>query len=131
MAYLADSDIIIDFLKSKPQAVSIFKRISGEDIKMSIASWIEIMYGIKKSKIAGQKQLGEFRQLLESRQINILPLEEIIADEFISLKLDLEKKGERLADFDLFIAATAVAHDLTLVTGNKKHFSRVPGLKLL
>ena len=98
---------------------------------MSIASWIEIMYGIKKSKIAGQKQLGEFQQFLESRQINILPLEEIIADEFISLKLDLEKKGERLADFDLFIAATAVAHDLTLVTGNKKHFSRVPGLKLL
>lgn len=131
MAYLADSDIIIDFLKNKQQGISIFKRISGEDIKMSIASWIEIMYGIKKSKIAGQKQLGEFQQFLESRQINILPLEEIIADEFISLKLDLEKKGERLADFDLFIAATAVAHDLTLVTGNKKHFSRVPGLKLL
>ena len=131
MAYLADSDIIIDFLKNKQQGISIFKRISGEDIKMSIASWIEIMYGIKKSKIAGQKQLGEFRQLLESRQVNILPLEEIIADEFVSLKLDLEKKGERLADFDLFIAATAVAHDLTLVTGNKKHFSRVPGLKLL
>ena len=62
MAYLADSDIIIDFLKNKQQGISIFKRISGEDIKMSIASWIEIMYGIKKSKIAGQKQLGEFQQ---------------------------------------------------------------------
>jgi len=131
MAYLVDSDLTIDFLRSKPQAVSIIKRISGQDIKISIASWIEVMYGIRKSKIAGQKQLGEFQQLLESRKISILPLEEKVADEFVSLKLDLEKKGERLADFDLFIAATAVAHDLTLVTGNKKHFSRVLGLKLL
>lgn len=131
MAYLVDSDLTIDFLRNKLQAVSTIKRISGQDIKISIASWIEVMYGIRKSKIAGQKQLGEFQQLLKSRQISILPLEEKAADEFVSLKLDLEKKGERLADFDLFIAATAIAGNMTLVTGNKKHFSRIPRLKLL
>lgn len=131
MAYLVDSDLTIDFLRNKLQAVSTIKRISGQDIKISIASWIEVMYGIRKSKIAGQKQLGEFQQLLKSRQISILPLEEKVADEFVSLKLDLEKKGERLADFDLFIAATAIAGNMTLVTGNKKHFSRIPRLKLL
>lgn len=131
MAYLADSDIIIDFLKNKQQGISIFKRMIGEDIKMSIVSWVEIMYGIRKSKIAGQKQLDQFKQLLDSRQISVLSLKEEIADKFITLKLDLEKKGERLADFDLFIAATAISGSLTLITGNKKHFSRIPGLKLL
>jgi tRNA(fMet)-specific endonuclease VapC len=35
-----------------------------------------------------------------------------------------------LADADLQIAATALIHDLELVTGNVKHFKRVPGLRL-
>jgi predicted nucleic acid-binding protein len=35
-----------------------------------------------------------------------------------------------LADADLQIAATALLHDLELVTGNVKHFKRVPGLKI-
>lgn len=131
MSYLADSDVIIDFLRSQPQAISLFKRISSQNISISVASWAEIMYGIRKSKIAGQKQLDQFKQLLESRQIDILPLEEKVADEFVTLKLGLEKKGKRLADFDLFIAATAISGSLTLITGNKKHFSRIPGLKLL
>jgi predicted nucleic acid-binding protein len=42
----------------------------------------------------------------------------------------LEKQGNRLEDTDLFIAATALANDYTLVTHNTRHFSRIPGLKL-
>lgn len=36
----------------------------------------------------------------------------------------------RLSQFDLAIAATALHHDLTLLTENRKHFERVPGLKI-
>ncbi len=35
-----------------------------------------------------------------------------------------------IPDADLFIAATALHHDLTLVTRNLKHFERVPGIRL-
>jgi tRNA(fMet)-specific endonuclease VapC len=35
-----------------------------------------------------------------------------------------------IADFDLAIAATALAHGLTMVTHNTRHFNRVPGLVL-
>jgi len=38
--------------------------------------------------------------------------------------------GQRLDDPDLRIAAICVAHDLTLVTGNVRHFERVPGLRV-
>lgn len=40
----------------------------------------------------------------------------------------LEDAGERLADADLQIAATAIVHGLAVVTGNVRHFERVPGL---
>jgi predicted nucleic acid-binding protein len=42
----------------------------------------------------------------------------------------LEAAGRPLADADLQIAATALLHDLELVTGNVKHFSRVRGLRI-
>jgi len=45
------------------------------------------------------------------------------------IRRDLRLQGRLLADNDLWIAATALAHDLTLVTRDK-HFERVPGLKL-
>ncbi len=35
-----------------------------------------------------------------------------------------------LEDFDLLIAATALAHDRTLVTNNLDHFNRIPELQL-
>lgn len=38
-------------------------------------------------------------------------------------------RGRPLADADLQIAATALLHDLELVTGNEKHFKLVRGLR--
>ena len=51
-----------------------------------------------------------------------------VMDTFGSLKAELEKGGRRLDDFDLIIASTAMMLGYTLVTNNKRHFSRVPGL---
>ena len=42
----------------------------------------------------------------------------------------VENRGERLDDFDLAIAACALAHNLTLVTNNTDHFGRIADLKL-
>ncbi|MEA2511263.1 MAG: hypothetical protein QOJ59_750, partial [Thermomicrobiales bacterium] len=42
----------------------------------------------------------------------------------------LRSQGRLIPDIDLQIAATAVSLDLTLVTRNLRHFSRIPGLKI-
>ncbi len=41
-----------------------------------------------------------------------------------------EKGGQPLEDADLQIAATAIYHDLEIVTGNLKHFERIPGVRI-
>lgn len=43
---------------------------------------------------------------------------------------DMERSGTIIGTHDLLIAATALTHDLTLVTGNGRHFGRVEGLKM-
>lgn len=52
------------------------------------------------------------------------------ADVFGMLKASLEDRGTPLDDFDVIIASCALAHNLTLVTNDTRHFSRIDGLKL-
>ena len=60
----------------------------------------------------------------------IIPNGKESAENFGMLKALLETSSTRLDDFDLTIASCALAHNLTLVTNNLKHFSRIEGLKI-
>ena len=75
-----------------------------------------------------QKKHYKIKSLEES--IEIAPISTAAAEIFGMLKAELEKEGIRLDDFDLVLATCALAHNLTLVTNNTKHFERIAGLKL-
>jgi predicted nucleic acid-binding protein len=62
--------------------------------------------------------------------VTILPVDLSTARVFGMIRAELEMSGNILPDADLQIAATAIYHDLELVTGNIKHFHRVPNLRL-
>lgn len=124
MTHLLDSDVIISHLNNKAH-ISL---ISSKPPSISIITYGEVLYGIKKSKRT--ETHAQFDAFLLATPIYILPINEMIIKKFIDLKIVLEQKGEKLQDFDLLIAATAIEHNLTLVTGNRKHFSRIPHLKL-
>lgn len=68
--------------------------------------------------------------MIQDMSISVLPIDKRIVTQYITIKLALEEKGVKLQDFDLLIAATAIEHDLTLVTGNKKHFNRIKNLRM-
>lgn len=60
----------------------------------------------------------------------VIPVTSAIAFQFAELRAFLRRQGMLIPDMDLLIAATALEHDLTLVTRNHRHFARVPGLRL-
>lgn len=128
MDYLLDSDVVIDFLRKKGPGFSFVKDLISTNLHLSIVSWSEIVYGINKSDNSNKKMI-EFEQLLKVLKVTIISVDLAIAKIFVLLKIDLERRGQRLADFDLLIAGTALVKDLTLVTGNMKHFSRIRNLK--
>lgn len=129
MQYLLDSDVIIDFLKSKDPGYALVTNVIEEELSISVVTWMEISYGAKKADRTGRR-LQEFKDFLGASNIRIIPIDQDIGGQFIEDKLSLEKRGERLADFDLFIASTAKVHKRMLVTRNTKHFGRIAGLKL-
>lgn len=130
MSYLLDSDVSIDFLKKKDPGFKLVSDIIGEKIFMSVISWSEIQFGIRKSMNVSAKKV-EFANFIKDFGINVLPVTQDIASKYIELRLKLEKTGKPLADFDLLIAATAIIKTLKLVTRNVRHFSRISELKFV
>ena len=61
----------------------------------------------------------------------VLDVTEEVVDVFGRVRAYLRQKNELVENFDVLIAATCITHDLTVVTYNDKHFSRIPGLKTL
>lgn len=51
-------------------------------------------------------------------------------DCFARIKADLMRRGQKIEDPDILIAATAMENNLILVTHNIGHYERIPGLRL-
>ena len=126
MTHLLDTDVIISHLYKKVSLVYP----PNTKLTMSVITLGELLYGANKAPHSAivSDQITQTRTKLS---ITLLPVTETIITLFAQLKVNLERSGQKLADFDLLIAATALAHDLILVTSNKKHFKRIPGLKLM
>lgn len=128
MKYLIDSDRVVDYLKSVPSVVTLLERLVGEGLAISAVTYGEVYEGILFGRERERQERGFAEFLMVSR---LIPLDERVALRYADLRGQLRAQGNLIADNDLFIAATAVHHELTLVTGNRRHFDRVPGLVLL
>ncbi len=125
--YLIDTDILIYSLKGDPVVVGHLNRSSVSPKAISVVSYGELIYGAHKSarpneNLARVRRLGEI--------LPVIDISPAIMEAFGSLKAQLEESGNRLDDFDLVIAATAITIGYRLVTNNEKHFSRIEGLEI-
>lgn len=87
----------------------------------------ELLYGAARRD--NDRLVERIRELL-SQAVSILPFDEDAAEVYGPLRAGLEASGRRLDEPDLRIASIALAGGLTLVTGNVRHFQRVPGLEI-
>jgi predicted nucleic acid-binding protein len=125
--YLVDADWLIDALLGHRPAVTTLDRLSGDGLAVSIVAVAELYEGAFGSPDPFAA-LDSFRVFLSDYAI--LPLTDPIATQFARLRAMLRQQGQLIPDMDLFIAATALEHDLTLITRNVRHFDRIPELTL-
>jgi tRNA(fMet)-specific endonuclease VapC len=127
MIYLIDSDWVIDFLRGRPSAVALLEDFPIGDIGISIITYGEVYEGIA---FGPQQRINEDALNEFLRVADVVQLTRPIMRRYARIRGELRRVGRRLEDTDLLIAATALQHDLTLVTRNVNHFARVPGLRL-
>ena len=125
--FLLDTDTVTFSLKGHPAVRENLRRHLHDPLKISVITFMELYYGAFKS----QRPAGNLAKVKTLEQtIEIVSVGMETAELFGMLKAQLENRGERLDDFDLAIAACALAHNLTLVTNNTDHFGRIADLKL-
>lgn len=123
--YLFDTDVFIAFLRGKkPQLKQKVNDCIQQDIPvfMSIISLGELYLGAFKSENT-PKNLFLVNTL--KAKVDLLELTEDIVMLYGEIEAVLEKAGQVIGDFDVLIASTAITHDVTLVSGNERHFKRI------
>jgi tRNA(fMet)-specific endonuclease VapC len=130
MGYLFDTDAISELFKRRPSEryVRWLTGVPREDQFTSAIVMGELYAGAYRSQ-ARARHLKNIRDRVVPL-LTILPFETDAAERYGRIRAQLEDTGRRLADADLQIAATTIAHRLTLVTGNVRHFERIAGLAL-
>lgn len=128
MGILIDSNVFIDYERG---SIDIAGHISGreqEDFFISVITASELMHGILRAKSKGIriKRLAFVNKILDSFPVLSVDLQ--VAKIHAQLWADLESSGKMIGLHDSWIAATCLAHDLTLVTANLKEFSRIKGI---
>ena len=99
----------------------------GNDLCISSITYGELVYGIQKSSAPEKNRIATIRIL---SGIRILDFDSKAAEHFGEIFADLERKGLRIGDRDMMIAAHARSLSCTLVTNNTREFSRVCGLSI-
>ena len=127
MTYLIDTDWLIDVFVGVSHAVRTLRSLPTEKIGVSIVSHGEVFEGAFGFPDTPDR-LARHRAFLG--QYYTFPLSGPIAEIFGSVRSDLRRSGRRISDLDILIGATAVHHDLILLTRNLRHFDRIPGLKI-
>lgn len=130
MPYLFDTDALSEVLRPRPARRYLeWLRTVARSEQFTSAVVIGELY-------SGAFRSADSARHLQNIESRVLPALTVLAYDlptarvYGSVRARLEVAGKILADADLQIAATALRHELELVTGNLRHFQRVPGLKI-
>lgn len=123
---VVDTDVLSELMRTRPSPVLVarLERVPVGEQATTAITLGEIAYGARK---VGKSELYD-RAVGLLRGVRVLDFDRIAAERYGALRAQLERAGLRLADPDLRIAGIVVAHGATLVSGNLRHFARVPGL---
>jgi tRNA(fMet)-specific endonuclease VapC len=122
--FLLDTCVCIALLKKSPSIIQRLREVGTSNCRISDITLAELYFGAFKS--GKEKHFNDVSEI--SKLFEKLPIQ--YTRKYGEIRWELEKRGLRIGDMDMFIAATALEEDLILVTGNVKHFERIPGLKI-
>lgn len=125
---LVDTDVISNLMRTAPSP-ALIRRLAAVPPEEQFTSAItvgELIYGAYLSARTDiiLQRLNE----RVSRNLTVVPFDHAAAELYGQLRARLERAGTPLPEPDLRIAAIALSRSFTLVTGNVRHFGRVPGL---
>jgi len=125
--YLLDTNVVSEWVKPRPDVgvVNWLHEADEDELFLSAVTIAELRYGIERLRNGSRKaQLEEWLagDLAERFQGRILAVEDRVAEIWGRIMVRSETQGKRLGIMDGFLAATAEAHELVVVTRDVRAF---------
>jgi len=127
MSFLLDTDICSVHLKRNTTLSSRFLQYTG-GLHLSAVSLCELYTWVLRGTAPPIRLQGLQELLNDMRVLDVTPA---VAEKYGQLQAGLLDAGRPAPGMDLMIAATALVHDLTLVTHNVQDFEDVPALRVV
>ena len=122
-----DTTFLVDLVRAKPEAERKLLHYleSDERITTTPVNAAELFDGAysTRSRRTEAERVGGLLEHLE-----LLELSLDVCEKYGRLVNDLKAKGSPIGDLDTLVASTAIVHRQVLLTRNKAHFEKVPGL---
>jgi tRNA(fMet)-specific endonuclease VapC len=125
--FLLDTGTCIQFMKGRPGVLAHFAKHGPGTVFLSAISYHELLYGALHSS-AVQRHLRVVAEFVAP--LTVLPFTPASADHAARVRQELAASGQAIGPLDTLIAGHALEHELALVTGNVREFSRLSGLRL-
>lgn len=128
MSYLLDTDTFSALVRQRSvAALDRLLAVASGQVMMSVVSIAEVHFGLAL-KPQHARVLARVEAL--SRLVQALPLGVNVVPHYAGARATLQRLGTPIGSNDLWLAAHALAENLTLVTNNERAFRRVPGLRV-
>jgi predicted nucleic acid-binding protein len=127
---LLDTTAFSAAMRNEPSMAAFLKARQPGEIAVAPPVVAEIEYGIQRLEAGSRK-----RALLSDRQARLLSAIRVLdwtpqaSVRFGGIKAGLGRAGQLIDDFDIAVAAIALAHDAQVITANLPHFTRIKGLR--
>lgn len=127
MSYLLDTSFLIGSVLGKPKQ-ALPRELRYQQLALSFITLAELYEGAFHHTNPDEAIL-DLRSRLD--EFALIPITDAILLRFAELRAHLRRQGKPRTDFDLLIAATALHHDLTLITRNPRDFEGIVDLRIV
>ena len=128
MTHLLDTDTCIHLLRGTKAVVKHAEEHNPSDLVISSITHYELLYGVERCPPQWKKKEAQ-KVLLLLSYLSVLPFTSDTAAKAAIVRSTLDAAGHPIGAMDVLIAATALEHNLSLVTHNLGEFRRIPGLE--
>jgi predicted nucleic acid-binding protein len=121
---LLDTNAYAAFKRDAPEAVEIIQHAPSVCISVTVLGELFAGFALGSRETTNRQELQQFFQ---SPRAKLLPVDEGTAERYALIYRSLRTKGKPIPTNDMWIAATALQHDLAVFTSDA-HFHEVDGL---
>jgi tRNA(fMet)-specific endonuclease VapC len=128
--YVLDTNAVSALMKGDERVLARLEGIPRSSVSVPQPVLAEIAYGIERLPRSKRKEALRARYELLRAELARAEWSDTVTDAFGRIKASLEKRGQRIEDFDAAVAAHAAAAGVVLVTADVDDLSRIPGIKI-